>query len=128
MNYFCGTDIIEVERVKKAILSTPGFKEKVFTHLEIEYADKTPDVTRFIHYAGRFAAKEAIYKSLSKIDNTVSLSEIEILNDKTNKNRPIVNILKPNISKMQEESNLIIDVSISHIKDFATANAISYLN
>ena len=128
MNYFCGTDIIEVERVKKAILSTPGFKEKVFTPLEIEYADKKPDVTRFIHYAGRFAAKEAIYKSLSKIDNTVSLSEIEILNDKTNKNRPIVNILKPNISKMQEECNLIIDVSISHIKDFATANAISYLN
>lgn len=128
MNYFCGTDIIEVERVKKAILSTPGFKEKVFTPLEIEYADKKPDVTRFIHYAGRFAAKEAIYKSLSKIDNTVSLSEIEILNDKTNKNRPVVNILKPNISKMQEEHNLIIDVSISHIKDFATANAISYLN
>ncbi len=128
MNYFCGTDIIEVERVKKAILSTPGFKEKVFTPLEIEYADKKPDVTRFIHYAGRFAAKEAIYKSLSKIDNTVSLSEIEILNDKTNKNRPVVNILKPNISKMQEECNLIIDVSISHIKDFATANAISYLN
>ena len=55
-------------------------------------------------------------------------SEIEILNDKTNKNRPVVNILKPNISKMQEECNLIIDVSISHIKDFATANAISYLN
>ena len=128
MNYFCGTDIIEVERVKKAILSTPGFKEKVFTPLEIEYADKKTDVTRFIHYAGRFAAKEAIYKSLSKIDNTVSLSEIEILNDKTNKNRPVVNILKPNISKMQEENNLIIDVSISHIKDFATANAISYLN
>ena len=128
MNYFCGTDIIEVDRVKKAILSTPGFKEKVFTPLEIEYADKKPDVTRFIHYAGRFAAKEAIYKSLSKIDNTVSLSEIEILNDKTNKNRPVVNILKPNISKMQEECNLIIDVSISHIKDFATANAISYLN
>lgn len=128
MNYFCGTDIIEVERVKKAILSTPGFKEKVFTPLEIEYADKKSDVTRFVHYAGRFAAKEAIYKSLSKIDNAVSLSEIEILNDTTNKNRPIVNILKPNIKEMQEVNKLIIDVSISHIKDFATANAISYIN
>ena len=127
MSYYCGTDIIEVERVKKAILSTPGFKEKVFTPLEILYADKKSDVTRFVHYAGRFAAKEAIYKSLSKIDNTVSLNQIEILNDVENKNRPIVNILKPELSKLQNEERLIIDVSISHIKDFATANSITTL-
>ncbi|MBR6688625.1 MAG: holo-ACP synthase [Clostridia bacterium] len=124
MRYYCGTDIIEVARVKKAVLSTPGFKEKVFTSLEIEYADKKSDVTRFEHYAGRFAAKEAIYKSLSKIDNSVSLNEIEILNDKDNKNRPIVNILKPELNIMQKEEKLLIDVSISHIKDYATANAI----
>ena len=29
MNYYCGTDIIEVNRVKDAILSTPSFKEKI---------------------------------------------------------------------------------------------------
>ena len=124
MGYYCGTDIIEVARVKKAVLSTPGFKEKVFTPLEIEYADKKSDVTRFEHYAGRFAAKEAIYKSLSKIDNSVSLSEIEILNDKDNKNRPVVNILNPAISAMQKEEKLLIHVSISHKKDYATANSI----
>ena len=124
MNYYCGTDIIEVERIKKAILSTPGFKEKVFTPLEIEYADKKSDVTRFIHYAGRFAAKEAIYKSLSKIDNEISLNEIEILNDVNNKNRPFVNILKSNINKLQKSNVLVIDVSISHVKEYATANAI----
>ena len=127
MNYYCGTDIIEVERIKKAILSTPGFKEKVFTPSEIEYADKKSDITRFLHYAGRFAAKEAIYKSLSKIDNEVNLNEIEIINDINNKNRPIVNIIKPNLNMLQKEKKLIIDVSISHVKDYATANAISTL-
>ena len=127
MNYYCGTDIIEVARVKKAVLSTPGFKEKVFTPLEIEYADKKSDVTRFVHYAGRFAAKEAIYKSLSKIDNSISLSEIEILNDSDNKNRPIVNILKHELNTMQNAGKLVIDVSISHIKDYATANSIATL-
>jgi len=127
MNYYCGTDIIEVERIKKAILSTPGFKEKVFTPLEIEYADKKSDVTRFLHYAGRFAAKEAVYKSLSKIDNAINLNEIEIINDINNKNRPIVNILKPNLGMLQSENKLIIDVSISHVKELATANAISTL-
>ena len=127
MSYYCGTDIIEVDRVKKAILSTPGFKEKLFTPLEIEYADNKSDVTRFVHYAGRFAAKEAIYKSLSKIDNSVSLSEIEILNDQDNKHRPFVNILKPELNAMQKEGKLVIDVSISHIKDYATANSIATL-
>lgn len=127
MNYYCGTDIIEVERVKKAILSTPGFKEKVFTPLEIEYADKKSDVTRFLHYAGRFAAKEAIYKSLSKIDNGITLNEIEIINDSNNKNRPFVNILKPTLNILQKGNKLIIDVSISHVKEYATANAISTL-
>ena len=127
MNYYCGTDIIEVDRVKKAILSTPGFKEKIFTPLEIEYADGKSDVTRFMHYAGRFAAKEAIYKSLSKIDSNLSLTEIEILNDKENKKRPFANILKPELNLMQKEGKLIIDVSISHIKDYATANSIATL-
>lgn len=127
MNYYCGTDIIEVERIKKAILSTPGFKEKVFTPLEISYAEEKSDVTRFLHYAGRFAAKEAIYKSLSKIDDTIFLNQIEIINDSHNKNRPIVNILKPDLNTLQKESKLIIDVSISHVKEYATANAISTL-
>lgn len=127
MNYYCGTDIIEVERIKKAILSTPGFKEKVFSPLEIEYADKKSDVTRFMHYAGRFAAKEAIYKSLSNIDNEINLNDIEIINDSANKNRPFVNILKPELNRLQFENKLHIDVSISHVKEFATANAISTL-
>ena len=127
MSYYCGTDIIEVERIKNAILSTPGFKEKIFTPLEIEYADSKSDVTRFMHYAGRFAAIEAIYKSLSKIDSNLSLTEIEILNDKENKNRPFANILKPELNLMQKEGKLIIDVSISHIKDYATANSIATL-
>lgn len=127
MRYYCGTDIIEVERIKKAITSTPGFKEKVFTSLEIDYADKKSDVTRFMHYAGRFAAKEAIYKSLSNIDNNLTLNEIEILNDMNNKNRPIVNILKPELNMLQKEGKLILDVSISHVKEYATANSIATL-
>ena len=127
MKYFCGTDIIEVERVKKAILNTPGFKEKVFTPLEIEYAEKKKDVTKYQHYAGRFAAKEAVYKSVSKINNEVFLNQIEILNDETNKNRPIVNILHPFFLELTSRGLIELDVSISHIKDTATANAVCIL-
>ena len=95
MKIYCGTDIIEVERVKKAILSTPGFKEKVFTPLEIEYADKKSDVTRYIHYAGRFAAKEAVFKALSNNVNAPNeWKSIEIISGETGRPKVILKINK----------------------------------
>lgn len=35
-----GIDIVEVERIKKAIETTKGFREKVFTSNEISYCEK----------------------------------------------------------------------------------------
>ena len=119
MKIYCGTDIIEVERIKKAILSTPKFKEKIFTPAEISYAETKGDVTKYQHYAGRFAAKEAIYKSISNVYAHVELGQIEIINDKDNYNRPTVIIYNSEFHKLAE--NVQIDVSISHIKDYAIA-------
>ena len=119
MKIYCGTDIIEVERIKKAILSTPNFKEKIFTPAEISYAENKSDVTKYQHYAGRFAAKEAIYKSISNVYAHVELSQIEVLNDVNNHNRPIVIIHNQEFNKLAQ--NVQIDVSISHIKEYAIA-------
>lgn len=121
MKIYCGTDIIEVERIQKAITSTPNFKEKLFTPSEITYAEIKGDITKYQHYAGRFAAKEAIYKSVSAVYPHLQLKEIEILNDAQNSNRPVVIIHNSNLLSMHP--NMQIDVSISHIKDYATANA-----
>ena len=121
MKIYCGTDIIEVERVKKAILSTPKFKEKIFSASEIAYAENKSDVTKYQHYAGRFAAKEAIYKSVSAVFPHIELSEIEIINDMENLNRPKVMIHNEILTSLAQ--NIQIDVSISHIKDYAIAYA-----
>lgn len=121
MKVYCGTDIIEVERVKNAILSTPKFKEKIFTSNEIAYAESKCDVTKYQHYAGRFAAKEAIYKSLSGVYPHIQLREIEIVNDTDNLNRPKV-IINNNFF-INFHQKVEIDVSISHIKDYAISNA-----
>ena len=75
MNY-CGTDIIEVARIKEAILDTPNFKEKIYTPSEIEYASSKKNMRIFETYAGRFAAKEAVYKSISDVFPHISLSQI----------------------------------------------------
>ena len=123
MNIHCGTDIIEVARVKDSILKTPGFREKVFTSLEIECAEVKGELVKYQHYAGRFAAKEAIYKALSNIDNEIEFCQIEIVNDKSNKNRPVVKIYKPVIEAMIHSGKIAIDISISHIKEYATAVA-----
>ena len=128
MRYYCGTDIIEVSRIKDAILNTPHFKEKVFTPSEIIYAEKSSDNTKYEHFAGRFAAKEAVYKSISGIYSDLSITDIEILNDKDNRNRPYVIVHNSYINDLMKNGKLLIDVSISHLNDYATANAVATLH
>ena len=123
MNINCGTDIIEVARIKESILRTSGFREKVFTKREIEYAESKGELVKYEHYAGRFAAKEAIYKAISNIDNELEFNQIEVINDHGNKNRPVVNIYKESIANMINNGKIVIDISISHIKEYAVAVA-----
>ncbi|MBM6839885.1 holo-ACP synthase, partial [Clostridium saudiense] len=83
-----GTDIIEIERIKKAIERTPKFLEKTFTEKEIElFKSKAMKVESI---AGNFAAKEAISKAIGTGFRGFSLNDLEILRDELGK--PIVNI------------------------------------
>ena len=67
MNVLCGTDIIEISRIQKAIeKSGQRFLEIVYTPAEIEYCESKRQA-KYCHYAGRFAAKEAIYKAVSSL-------------------------------------------------------------
>lgn len=120
MKTFCGTDVIEVKRIKEAIEENKAFLDKVFTHKEIEYCNKKNKEVSYRHFAGRFAAKEAIYKAISKIienrEESISWNNIEILNDK--KGRPYVEF------KTIKKINFDIDISISHCNDTAVAMAV----
>ena len=116
MAQFCGVDIIEVNRVKEAMLNTHGFKEKVFTKKEIEVGENKSDAVKYQYYAGRFAAKEAVYKALSsKFGDKLWFGDIEILNDSKLLNRPYVVFKNTDLESMQKQGTLEIDVSISHI-------------
>ena len=115
-----GIDIIEIERVKKCIEETSGkFCERVYTEKEIEYCENRK-AQKYQHYAARFAAKEAVFKAISSMLSDkydINWNEIEILNDDTG--RPYVNILNHDIIKSED-----IDISISHCKEYAVANAV----
>ena len=112
-----GIDIIEIDRIKRAVSRTDGFLEKAFTEKEIEYFRTKKLSANTI--AGNFAAKEAVSKALGSGFRQFGLKDIEILRD--NLGKPIVN-LSIKIYEFIGKRNFKIHVSISHSKD----NAIAY--
>ncbi len=132
MQIYCGTDIIEVGRIEDAVKNTRGFKENVYTKNEIENIDKIRSDMKYQRYAGRFAAKEAIYKAMSKflIENNLNISylDVEILNIEELSRRPKVFVLNEEIKKACDEHEVEIDVSISHVKDNAISTVVVKVN
>ena len=64
MRILCGTDIIEISRIRNSIeRSGDNFLNLIYTPTEIEYCE-SKKAAKYYHYAGRFAAKEAIYKAV----------------------------------------------------------------
>jgi holo-[acyl-carrier protein] synthase len=57
-----GVDVVDVERMKFALERTPRIRQRLFTEAEIAYCEKFRFAER--HYAGRWAAKEAVTKAL----------------------------------------------------------------
>ena len=117
MKTYCGTDIIEIERIRESIEKTgQPFIDRIFTPNEIRYCESKNNV-KYQHYAARFAAKEAIFKAISKaLDDKFSIGwkNVEILNDSNG--RPNIKFIDFNIEGLNE-----IDISISHCKTYATA-------
>lgn len=117
---FCGTDIIEIERIKKSIDDFgEAFLNKVFTKKEIEYCESKKQM-KYQHYAVRFSAKEAIFKALSKqLPNKFELGwkNVQIEND--NDGRPQVKFIDYELKKLEQ-----IDLSLSHCEKYAVATAI----
>ncbi|MDD3374934.1 MAG: holo-ACP synthase [Candidatus Omnitrophica bacterium] len=108
-----GTDIVEVERISRAIKRWgDDFLKHVFTDQEIAYAKKRRYPEQ--HLAARFAAKEAVLKALGE-NAHVGWKDIEIINQHNGKPSCIFHI---------KEFNKKIFVSLSHTKNYAVANAI----
>lgn len=104
-----GTDIIEVSRIRKSLERFgDDFLKHILTDEEIAYAKKFK--YPYQHYAGRFAAKEAIFKAVG--DPKLSWHDVSIMNDKQGK--PFCRHRKASFKKK-------LLISISHSKNYATA-------
>lgn len=120
MRVACGTDIIEISRIKQSIEDLGDrFLNRVYTEKEIEYCNSRGN-SRFQHFAGRFAVKEAVFKAISgKLEDKYQIcwKDIECLNDENG--RPFVSVLG-----LDCESFVNIDVSVSHCKEYAVASVV----
>lgn len=114
-----GNDIIEIERIRQSIdRHGQHFLNRLFTHREQDYCYKFKDPVP--HFAGRFAAKEAIAKALGTgFGADLSWYDIEILGDEHGK--PIVHLSEEAKTRLNNPRLL---VSISHSTSHATAVAI----
>lgn len=120
MKIKCGTDIIEISRIKESI-ETLGekFLKKIYTEKEIEYCEKKGK-SKYEHYAARFAVKEAAFKAVSEeVEDKYQISwkDVETVNDENG--RPKTEILFLKNKKVEN-----VDVSISHCRGYAVANVV----
>lgn len=125
MIYGVGTDILDIQKIKPLDDNyTDPFFLKTFSALERDLAAARPDPD--IYYATRFAAKEAVFKSLRLDGNRVRLNEIEIISNSLG--APEVQ-LRGNLKQIAEQKQIIkINLSLSWDGQYALAFAISEIN
>ncbi len=117
-----GVDVVEVERIKKICERTPSFKEKMFSPSEIRYCENKPEPE--IHFAARFATKEAVLKALKcGFSNGVGYRDVEV--KVKNGGAPIA-VLHNRAEEIAKELNVVdVPLSISHTKTEAVCVAIA---
>lgn len=104
-----GIDIVNVNRFrKKPYTKNKTFYNKIFSDSEIKYCLSKKDP--YIHFSGKFAAKESLIKALGI---KIELKNIIIVNQNDGSVKVKSNLF----------SNKVVLVSISHEKDYAIALA-----
>jgi holo-[acyl-carrier protein] synthase len=116
-----GTDIIEVERIRKHIDAGFGFREKVFTAKEIAYCEGKTNKAQ--NYAARFSAKEAFLKAVGTgLRQGLSFTDIEVVNDELGKPEMVLHGQARELTRKMGVTN--IQISLTHLRDWVNAMVI----
>lgn len=118
-----GTDIVECLRIAKMIERHGElFITRVYTDHEIEYCSSRKAATQ--HYAGRWAAKEAVLKALGTgWRRGIGFRDVEVHNHSSGK--PIIKLRGGARDLIEELGIADVQISISHCRSHATAFAIT---
>lgn len=124
MRLFQGMDIVHIPKFRDIAGRHPQFIEDAFTPEEREYCRRARDP--YIHFAGRFAAKESCLKALgtglSGPGPDGILREIEVVPDGAGRPQLRVSGWAATIAKRRGITQM--SVTISHAGEYAVASVL----
>ena len=112
-----GIDLIEIERVERALERRPRLAQRLFTDAELAYSRDRSRPGR--HLAARFAAKEAVIKALG-IDGFEPL-DVEVLGGGER-----CSVLLHGAAEVRaRELGVVVTISLTHVAAVAAAVAMA---
>jgi len=113
-----GIDVVNIKRLEETLSRQPAVETKILTDAEIAYCRAKKNFLESI--AGRFCAKEALYKALKREKDAIVWHDMEIISDGSHP------VLDENckLAKYMKETGLNCNISIAHEKDVAVAHAV----
>jgi holo-[acyl-carrier protein] synthase len=117
-----GIDLLEIERLERALERYPRLADRVFTEAELEYARGRRRAGR--HLAARFAAKEAAVKALGlRRGLGAGLREVEIVPAEPPRLR-----LSGRAAEAASQSGVELSTSLTHSRELASAVVVARPN
>lgn len=123
MVFGLGVDIVEIDRMRIALQRHPRMKERCFSAGERAYCDKRshPEV----HYALRFAAKEAVLKALGSGFSGVRFTDVEVYRDDRGRPQPVLRGAAAAAAEALGVTELHLSLSFTHTTAVASAVALT---
>jgi holo-[acyl-carrier protein] synthase len=111
-----GVDLIEIERVRRALERYPSFRDRCFTAEEQRYCDSRPNPAQ--HYAARFAGKEAVGKAIGfGVARAFAWRDIEI----SGRPKPGVHLSGRVAEWAERVGARELDLSMTHSRELSAA-------
>ena len=118
MNAGVGIDLLEIDRLERALSRRPGLARRVFTEAELDYAAARSRPGR--HLAARFAAKEAVFKALG-LRGALGLRDIEVVAGEP----PSIRLHGRAAEAASERGVAEVSISLTHSREIAAAVALA---
>lgn len=118
-----GVDIVEIDRMRVALARHPHMRERLFSAEERSYCEgrNRPE----IHYAMRFAAKEAVLKALGSGFSGMRFTDVEVLRDERGKPVPHLSGAAAALADANGVVEMHLSLSFTHTTAVASAVAIT---
>ena len=118
-----GVDIVEIERMRAALIRRPRMKERLFSEAERAYCEKRNKPE--IHYAMRFAATEAVLKALGTGFSGMRFRDVEVLRDERGRPTPRLSGRAAEVAEAAGVVEMHLSLSFTHSTAVASAVAIT---